>query len=104
MMKGSIDLLLLSVLANDDMYGYEIVQKLKQSSNEYYSMSEGTLYPALKRLETQNLIASYWQEHPNSRRRKYYQLTEDGSKALKSKLADWQQLNQLIGKWTEGLV
>lgn len=101
MMKGSIDLLLLSVIAKQDSYGYEIVQALKQSSNEMYSMSEGTLYPALKRLEAYGYITSYWTEQENSRPRKYYQLTEEGAKALKSKLDDWKQINQLIAKWTE---
>jgi len=102
MMKGSIDLLLLSVIAKRDMYGYEIIQALKESSSELYSMSEGTLYPALKRLETQDFITSYWQEQENKRRRKYYQITDDGQKAIEIKLRDWKQLNNLIAKWSEG--
>ena len=53
-MKGSIDILLLSLLNKRDMYGYEIVKTLKENSNELYNMSEGTLYPALKRLENKN--------------------------------------------------
>lgn len=101
MMKGSIDLILLSLIAKKDMYGYEMVQALKQSSDDTYSMSEGTLYPALKRLETQGSIHSYWVEQDNGRPRKYYQLTEDGQKALQSKLNDWQQINKLIGKWND---
>jgi DNA-binding PadR family transcriptional regulator len=102
MMKGSIYLLLLSVIAKRDMYGYEIIQALKESSSELYSMSEGTLYPALKRLETQDFITSYWQEQENKRRRKYYQITDDGQKAIEIKLRDWKQLNNLIAKWSEG--
>ncbi len=102
MMKGSIDILLLSVLAKHDSYGYEIVQSLKESSDEMYSMSEGTMYPALKRLETQGYISSYWMEQENNRPRKYYHLTDEGEKALKNKLKDWQQINQLIAKWTKG--
>ena len=101
-MKGSIDLLLLSIISNKDMYGYEMIQALKQTSEEAYSMSEGTLYPALKRLETQELIFSYWVEQDNNRPRKYYQITEDGKKALQVKLKDWQQINQLISKWNDG--
>ena len=100
-MKGSIDLLLLSIIAKKDMYGYEMVQVLKQSSEEAYSMSEGTLYPALKRLEAQGTIESYWQEQENSRPRKYYRITEDGQKALHSKLKDWQQIHALISKWND---
>lgn len=99
MMKGSIDLLLLSIIAKKDMYGYEMVQVLKQSSEDAYSMSEGTLYPALKRLETQGTIEAYWQEQENNRPRKYYRITDEGKKALHSKLKDWQQIHALISKW-----
>lgn len=99
MMKGSIDLILLSIISTKDMYGYEMVQVLKQSSDEAYSMSEGTLYPALKRLETQGTIESYWQEQENNRPRKYYRITDEGKKALHSKLKDWQQIHALISKW-----
>lgn len=60
MMKGSIDILLLSELNRHDSYGYEIVKNLKQRSNDLYDMSEGTLYPALKRLEKKEFVESYW--------------------------------------------
>lgn len=103
MMKGSIDLILLSIIATKDMYGYEMVQVLKQSSEDAYSMSEGTLYPALKRLEMQGAIESYWQENEGTRPRKYYHLTEEGKKALNSKLKDWQQIHALISKWNGGI-
>ncbi|KGR81815.1 PadR family transcriptional regulator [Lysinibacillus odysseyi] len=102
MMKGSTDLLLLSVIAKRDMYGYEIVQSLKQSSEELYSMGEGTLYPALKRMETLGYIHSYWVENEGTRKRKYYQLTEEGQRALHEKLNDWRQINKLIEKWIDG--
>lgn len=102
MMKGSTDLLLLSIISKRDMYGYEIVQALKQSSDELYSMSEGTLYPALKRLESLGYIHSYWVENDGMRKRKYYQLTKDGQRALAEKLNDWRQINKLIEKWTDG--
>ncbi len=101
MMKGSIDLILLSILAKKDMYGYEMVQVLKQSSDDTYSMSEGTLYPALKRLEMQGAIKSYWQEEENIRPRKYYQITEYGQGALQSKLKDFQQIHEIISKWNK---
>lgn len=100
-MKGSTDLLLLSIIAQRDMYGYEIVQALKQSSDELYSMSEGTLYPALKRMEGLGYIHSYWVENEGMRKRKYYQLTEEGQRALTEKLNDWRQINRLIEKWTD---
>ena len=101
MMKGSIDLILMSVISQKDMYGYEIVQVLKQSSEDDYSMSEGTLYPALKRLETQGAVQSYWVEQENGRPRKYYRITDAGKLSLKEKLTDWTKLNTLVMKWNE---
>ncbi|GEN35992.1 PadR family transcriptional regulator [Aneurinibacillus danicus] len=102
-MKGSIDILLLSLVAQREMYGYEMVKALKETSGDLYSMSEGTLYPALKRMEMKGWIESYWKETEGSSRRKYYRITEDGRKELKRKLRDWQSINRLIFKCSEGL-
>ncbi len=95
-MKGSIDILLLSLLVSQDMYGYEIVKHLKTKSNDLYKMSEGTLYPALKRLEIKKLLTSYWGESEAGGRRKYYKITEEGTKQLNEKLNEWQKVNNLI--------
>ncbi len=103
MMKGSIDILLLSVIANKAMYGYEIVQILKAKSNNIYEMSEGTLYPALKRLENKGFLESYWGESQTGGRRKYYQITREGLTELARKLVEWDKVNQLINKCAEGL-
>ncbi len=69
-LKGSIDILLLSIIKQHDTYGYEIIQKLKENSNDLYTMSQGTLYPALKRLEQKDLINSYWGESETGMKRK----------------------------------
>lgn len=103
MMKGSIDLILLSLIAQRDMYGYEIVKVLKKVSDETYEMSEGTLYSALKRLEKRSWVESYWQEADGSRR-KYYCLTDEGSDALESKRENWKWMNGLVRKSSEGLL
>lgn len=103
MMKGSIDILLLSVIAREAMYGYAIVQALKASSNDIYEMSEGTLYPALKRLENKGFLDSFWGDSQSGGRRKYYRITEQGLKELAKKLAEWEKVNRLISKCTEGL-
>lgn len=103
MMKGSIDLLLLSLIAQRHLYGYEIIQILKRLSDDTYEMSEGTLYSALKRLERKQWIESYWNE-TDSGRRKYYHITDDGSKELKSKQKNWEWMNSLIHKSSEGLI
>jgi PadR family transcriptional regulator, regulatory protein PadR len=102
-MRGSIDILLLSLIAKKDTYGYEIVKNLKESSNDLYHMSEGTLYPALKRLENKNWIQSYWGNSETGGRRKYYRITEDGRKELSKKLKQWKAVNDLIKINTEGM-
>lgn len=101
-MKGSIDILLLSLMNKRDMYGYEMVKELKENSEELYSMSEGTLYPALKRLENKKFLESYWEESATGARRKYYRITKDGKKELNRKLNEWKKVSELINVSTEG--
>ncbi|MGD7023197.1 PadR family transcriptional regulator [Rossellomorea vietnamensis] len=102
LMKGSIDILLLSLISQRDMYGYEMVKRLKESSDDLYNMSEGTLYPALKRLEKQEWVTSYWSETDKGTRRKYYHITDKGQEELVLKLKDWQAVHRLIGKTLGG--
>ncbi len=102
LLKGSIEILLLSLLAEADCYGYEMTKKLRILSNEKYHMNEGTLYPALKRLENKECVSSYWSQGLDGSRRKYYSITETGRKILKEKLSNWKQINQLIEKTLEG--
>lgn len=104
MMKGSIDILLLSLIEKEDLYGYEIAKRLKEKSNDLYSMGEGTLYPALQRLEKQNLIKAYWGDSESGGRRKYYSITEEGKKELSKKLNEWDVLNNLIKSCREGFL
>ncbi|GFZ32625.1 PadR family transcriptional regulator [Clostridium zeae] len=102
LMRGSIDILLLSLIEKEDLYGYEIAKRLKEKSNELYSMGEGTLYPALQRLEKKDLIHSYWSDSETGGRRKYYSITENGRKKLSQKLSEWDLLNKLIDTCREG--
>ncbi|MBO9128536.1 PadR family transcriptional regulator [Bacillus sp. 165] len=102
-MKGSIDILLLSLMNTKEMYGYEIVKTLKENSNELYNMSEGTLYPALKRLENKNWLQSYWGDSDGGGRRKYYKITKGGKKELNRKILEWTQINNLIKVCLEGM-
>ncbi|MEH7343863.1 PadR family transcriptional regulator [Bacillus sp. JJ1532] len=103
MLKGSIDLLLLSLINQRDLYGYEITKLLKQLSDDQYEMSEGTLYPALKRLEKKQLIESYWSETPSGRR-KYYKISNSGTKELEKKQKDWRLIENLVHRSSEGLI
>ncbi|NLN64532.1 MAG: helix-turn-helix transcriptional regulator [Clostridiaceae bacterium] len=86
LLRGSIDILLLSLLEKEDLYGYTIAKKLKEKSNELYSMSEGTLYPALQRMEKQKYLKSYWGDSESGSRRKNYSITEEGKRDLVDQL------------------
>ncbi|WP_040977955.1 PadR family transcriptional regulator [Oceanobacillus jeddahense] len=96
-MKGSIDILLLNLLSGKDMYGYEMVKVLKEKSDQLYNMGEGTLYPALKRMEKKQWLQSYWSETQQGRR-KYYQITNEGNAVLEKKLEEWNNIHHLITK------
>lgn len=102
MMKGSIDLLLLSLIEQRDLYGYEMTRIIKHLSKDTYEMSEGTLYSALKRLERKEWVESYWKK-TESGRRKYYHMTDDGSKELELKKDNWKWMDSLIRESSEGL-
>lgn len=95
-LKGSIDILILSLLNQEDMYGYIIAKSIKEKSDNLYEMGEGTLYPALKRMEAKDLIQSYWMESDSGTKRKYYKITDLGKKELKSKFEAWNSINNLI--------
>ncbi len=104
MMKGSIDILLLSLIQKEDLYGYEIAKRLKERSGDLYTMGEGTLYPALQRLEKRKLVNAYWGESEGGGRRKYYSITEAGTRELSEKLKEWDILNNLITACREGFL
>lgn len=103
MMKGSIDLLLMSLISQKDLYGYEMIQILKSLSEETYEMSEGTLYAALKRLERKGWVESYW-HNMESGRRKYYHMTDLGKDALETKRENWEWMDTLVRKSSEGFM
>jgi PadR family transcriptional regulator len=91
-LKGSISLLLLSLLSRGEMYGYEILQEASRRSANAFALKEGTLYPALHQLEKQGLIHARWRTGDNGRERKYYSLTPKGKKAALDYERQWQQL------------
>lgn len=95
-MKGSIDILILAIINTKDTYGYEIVKEIKEKSDFSYTMGEGTLYPALKRLEEKQFIESYWQSSDLIGKRKYYKITNLGKEKLKEKLEQWNKITNLI--------
>jgi PadR family transcriptional regulator PadR len=88
--KGSTPLLILSVLAGEPMYGYQIMRELERRSEGYFTMTAALLYPALHQLELDGLLKSDWQDGQGKRRRKYYSITPKGKKALAASQAEWR--------------
>ena len=91
MLKGNTDTLLLALLEKEAMYGYQIVKEVDERSSGYFAFKEGTLYPALHRLEKAKLIEDRWEDTPNNVRRRYYLITAKGLQALTDRLSEWQR-------------
>lgn len=90
-LRGSIDLLVLKTLSLSPMHGWGISQRVQQVSGGVLEVNQGSLYPALQRLETRGLITSDWGTTENNRRARYYQLTTAGRRALGEELASWRR-------------
>ena len=90
LIKGSTDSLLLYLLSKQPMYGYQIIKELERKSQGYFRFKEGTLYPALHRLERTGLILGKWQALPGSRQRRYYHITDKGRHTFLEKRNQWQ--------------
>jgi PadR family transcriptional regulator len=94
--QGTLDLLVLRVLGAGEMHGWGIAQRLSVLSREALQLQEGTLYPALYRMEAKGWIASEWAPSDNNRRAKYYRLTKVGRKQLEAEKASWDRLKTVI--------
>ena len=90
-LRGTLDLLVLKTLTLEPMHGWGISQRIEQVSKGLLDVNQGSLYPALQRLEQKGWIASDWQVTENNRRAKYYALTPLGRKALQTETADWRR-------------
>jgi PadR family transcriptional regulator PadR len=102
-LKGYIDIIVLSVLQNHDMYGYEIAKKIKEKSKEEFEMKEATLYVSLKRLEKKNYLKGYWNDDKGSGggRRRYYTITDEGKNYFSVKVKEWRFLKSLLNNFME---
>ncbi|MUK89373.1 PadR family transcriptional regulator [Ornithinibacillus sp. L9] len=102
LIKGSTSLLVLQLLNERDMYGYELVKEMDKRSEHHLQMKEGTLYPALHKLEKQEYIECYWKNQEKGPARKYYRITAQGQEILEEKTSEWhryvQVMNNLIGR------
>ena len=96
MLKGNTESVLLALLETESMYGYQIVKEVEQRSSGYFEFKEGTLYPALHRLERAGLIEGRWQDTANSIRRRYYRITGKGRQALVDRLQEWQRFSRAM--------
>lgn len=101
LVKGSTSLLVLQLLNEYDMYGYQLVKEIDKRSDQNIQMKEGTLYPALHKLEKQEYLACYWQNQAKGPARKYYRITEYGQAILAERTSEWHHyvkvMNDLIG-------
>jgi PadR family transcriptional regulator PadR len=97
LVQGTLDLLILKTISLEPMNGWAIAKRIQQISNEILQVQQGSLYPALHRLEQQGWIKAEWSESENNRRAKYYSLTRAGRKQLKAELAQWERLSAGIG-------
>ena len=96
LISGTLDLLILRVIALQPMHGWGIAQRIQQVSQEILQVRQGSLYPALHRLELQGWIAAEWGESENNRRAKFYSLTKAGRKKLEREEAQWNKLSSAI--------
>jgi PadR family transcriptional regulator, regulatory protein PadR len=96
LVQGTLDLLILKTIALEPMHGWAIAQRIQQLSNEVLQIQQGSLYPALHRLEQQAWIESEWGESDNNRRAKYYSLTKAGRRQLERESTNWERLSSAI--------
>lgn len=98
LLQGTLDLLILKTLALESMHGYGISQRIQQISKEVFRVNQGSLYPALHRLEQQGWIRAEWAGSENNRRAKYYKLTKTGRKHLSAQRRNWQRVSAAINR------
>ncbi len=96
LLQGTLDMLVLKILALEPMNGWAISQRLKQISRDVLGVSDGSLYPALHKLEERGWIAAEWRSSENNRRAKFYSLTATGRKQLEKETANWKRVSAAI--------
>ena len=103
MKKGVLDMLVLKLLESESKYGYQIIQEMREKSKETFLLKDGTLYPILYRLEDDGLVVSRWSEAEGRQiARKYYEITNEGKKALGEIETVWKHISDGITEIMEG--
>jgi transcriptional regulator len=96
LVQGTLDLLILRIVALEPIHGWAIAQRIRQVSNEVLQVQQGSLYPALHRLEQNGWLKAEWRESENNRKAKFYSLTAAGKKRLAEEVAQWERLSGAI--------
>lgn len=97
LLQGTLDMLILKAVSLGPLHGYGVLLRIQQISGDQLEIQQGSLYPALYRLEHQGLIRSEWGESDNNRKAKFYQLTASGKRKLQSETANWNRMAQVMG-------
>ena len=98
LLQGTLDLLILQTLSLGSNHGYSIAQRIRELSDDVLRIEEGSLYPALYRLEQQGLIDSEWRVTENNRKAKFYELTRKGRSAARAELDGWERLSKAVAR------
>jgi PadR family transcriptional regulator, regulatory protein PadR len=101
LVQGTLDMLILKTLQLEPMHGYGIALRIEQISKGVFQVNPGSLFPAFRRLEREGLMKGEWRETENNRRAKYYALTSDGRKKLKSEAQEWRRQSGAIARILE---
>jgi PadR family transcriptional regulator PadR len=96
LLRGTLDMLVLKIVALGPNHGYAIAQRLRQISKEFFTVHQGSLYPALHRLEDRGWLSAEWRDTDTGREAKFYALTAKGRKQLESEILDWEQLSSAV--------
>lgn len=100
MLKGYIESIILSLLVGEDLYGYDIAKKIRNTSQETFEIKEGTMYVVLKRLENNSLVESYWDDSTSGGgRRRYHHITDNGKRYLENSQKEWQFFKSIVDKF-----
>src|ERR671922_1384984 len=98
LVQGTLDLLVLKILALEPLHGWAIGQRLRQVSGDVLQVSDGSLYPALHKLENEGWITAEWKPSENNRRAKFYSLTKSGRRQLQKEAGNWKRLSAAISR------
>jgi len=99
LLQGTLDMLILKAVSLGPLHGYGVLLRIQQISDNQLEIQQGSLYPALYRLEHQGLIASEWGESENNRKAKFYSLTRAGRKQLAQEARDWEQTTAILARF-----